>query len=62
MSTRTVPCPTCRRPVEWRPDNPYRPFCSQRCKMIDLGTWADESYRLPSEENAPTFPNEREYP
>ena len=44
----TVKCPTCGKPVEWRTDNPYRPFCSQRCKQIDLGAWASETYRVPS--------------
>ncbi len=42
-----VRCPTCCQPVDWVPENPYRPFCSQRCRLIDLGTWADESNRLP---------------
>jgi len=31
----------------YTPDNPYRPFCSQRCKLIDLGQWATENYRIP---------------
>lgn len=62
MSTRTVPCPTCRRPVKWSQDSSYRPFCSQRCKMIDLGTWADESYRIPGEEGTPLLPADHEYP
>jgi endogenous inhibitor of DNA gyrase (YacG/DUF329 family) len=38
-------CPRCRRPVEWE-GNEFRPFCSERCRMIDLGAWADESYRI----------------
>lgn len=37
----TVKCPTCNRPVEWDPDNPWRPFCSERCKLVDLGSWAN---------------------
>jgi uncharacterized protein len=36
----TVPCPTCERPVEWSEAFPWRPFCSERCKLIDLGAWA----------------------
>jgi uncharacterized protein len=36
----TVPCPTCQRPVEWSEASPWRPFCSERCKLIDLGAWA----------------------
>ncbi|HEV2802905.1 MAG TPA: DNA gyrase inhibitor YacG [Pyrinomonadaceae bacterium] len=45
-------CPTCNKPVEWR-DNPYRPFCSERCKLIDFGHWADEDYRVPSQDERP---------
>ncbi|MBI2316083.1 MAG: DNA gyrase inhibitor YacG [Betaproteobacteria bacterium] len=44
---RIVNCPQCGKPVEWSPENRYRPFCSERCKMIDLGAWANESYRVP---------------
>lgn len=42
---RTFPCPRCKKPSAWT-DNPYRPFCSERCKMIDLGAWASEEYKL----------------
>ena len=38
----------------WEGSSPYRPFCSQRCKMIDLGAWATESYRIPVEEEKDT--------
>jgi endogenous inhibitor of DNA gyrase (YacG/DUF329 family) len=48
---RVVACPQCGTAVEWDPKNPYRPFCSERCKMIDLGAWATESYRVPVEED-----------
>lgn len=41
-----VNCPTCGKPVEWRVENRYRPFCSERCKQIDLGAWANEEYRV----------------
>lgn len=41
-------CPTCGKPAEWQ-DNPQRPFCSERCKLIDFGRWADEEYRVPAE-------------
>ena len=46
-SIRSVPCPRCAIPVAWRSDNPFRPFCSERCKVIDLGQWATEAYRVP---------------
>ncbi len=39
-------CPTCRRLTPWD-GNPYRPFCSERCKLRDLGNWASERYRIP---------------
>jgi len=41
-----VKCPRCGNPTEYE-GNPFRPFCSQRCKLVDLGTWLDESYRIP---------------
>ncbi len=43
-----VDCPTCKKSVEWSESNPYRPFCSDRCRLIDLGAWASEDYRIPS--------------
>lgn len=42
-----VSCPICGKPVEWQPHNRWRPFCSERCKLIDLGAWATERYRVP---------------
>jgi uncharacterized protein len=39
-------CPYCRRETEWE-NNPWRPFCSERCQLIDLGKWANEDYRVP---------------
>ncbi|PPC75451.1 hypothetical protein WH50_10655 [Pokkaliibacter plantistimulans] len=42
-------CPTCKKDIEWSNENPFRPFCSERCKLIDLGAWADESYAVPAE-------------
>ena len=40
-----IKCPQCKKPVTWQ-GNPDRPFCSERCRLIDLGCWADESYRV----------------
>ncbi|WP_419813032.1 DNA gyrase inhibitor YacG [Bacterioplanoides sp.] len=42
-----VQCPTCQKDVEWKPDSKYRPFCSERCKLIDLGEWASERHAIP---------------
>lgn len=44
---RIVTCPTCSARVEWTPASKWRPFCSERCKLIDFGAWANESYRIP---------------
>lgn len=41
-----VKCPTCGRLTEYSPENPWRPFCCERCKIIDLGAWADETYSI----------------
>ncbi len=41
-----VKCPHCKAEVTWD-NNPHRPFCSERCQLIDLGAWADERYRIP---------------
>jgi uncharacterized protein len=46
---RMVKCPTCRRPVEWSEESVYRPFCSDRCRLIDLGAWFDEQHKIPDE-------------
>jgi endogenous inhibitor of DNA gyrase (YacG/DUF329 family) len=48
-SPRKIKCPTCGKAVRWE-GNPFRPFCSERCRMIDLGAWVDEEYRIPAEE------------
>ncbi len=45
----TVKCPACKKPVPWQPDQPYKPFCSERCRLIDLGEWIMEEKRIPGE-------------
>jgi endogenous inhibitor of DNA gyrase (YacG/DUF329 family) len=40
-----IRCPVCKKKIGWE-GNPYRPFCSYRCKMIDLGKWLKEEYRV----------------
>ncbi|HKI98840.1 MAG TPA: DNA gyrase inhibitor YacG [bacterium] len=44
-----VKCPQCGELTPYE-GNPWRPFCSERCKMIDLGTWAEGGYALPTED------------
>ena len=46
---RIVRCPACGGDSVFAPTNPYRPFCSERCKNIDFGAWASESFRVPDE-------------
>jgi uncharacterized protein len=46
-TVRIVKCPNCGKPVPWTPESAYRPFCSERCKTLDLGAWASEAYRVP---------------
>lgn len=51
--TRTVKCPQCGKPVKWITESKYRPFCSERCKLIDFGAWAKEDHTIPGD---PVFP------
>ncbi len=44
-----ITCPQCKKTTTWE-ENPWRPFCSERCKLIDLGKWASEEYRIEGEE------------
>jgi endogenous inhibitor of DNA gyrase (YacG/DUF329 family) len=53
-----VTCPTCGAQSEYSPENPYRPFCSKRCKLMDLGQWATENYRIPITETSQEPPDE----
>jgi endogenous inhibitor of DNA gyrase (YacG/DUF329 family) len=46
----TVECPTCGRPVEWSESARWRPFCSERCRLIDLGAWFTEERGIPGDE------------
>jgi hypothetical protein len=48
-----VACPICGVAVPWVAENRWKPFCSERCKLIDLGQWATEKYRVPASEQKP---------
>jgi hypothetical protein len=48
MSATRVKCPTCHREIDWS-DSPFRPFCSERCRLIDLGAWLTEQRGIPGE-------------
>ena len=51
-----VTCPTCRKEADWQ-NNPHRPFCSERCRLIDLGAWTEERYRIPGDAIEKGFPD-----
>lgn len=46
MCATRVKCPTCHREIDWA-DSPFRPFCSERCRLIDLGAWLSEQRAIP---------------
>jgi len=48
MKNTHIICPICNKEVSWQ-DNLFRPFCSQRCKLFDLGKWASDEYRIAGE-------------
>ena len=50
--SRQVPCPVCGKPSAWSEHNRWRPFCSERCRLIDLGAWFDGSYRVTGDDQA----------
>jgi uncharacterized protein len=50
MAARLVTCPTCKRKVAWSPTSPFRPFCSERCRLIDLGAWVSEQRGIQGDE------------
>ncbi len=50
MKPRLVNCPHCGKASPYDASNPFRPFCCERCRLIDLGQWASESYRVPLNE------------
>jgi endogenous inhibitor of DNA gyrase (YacG/DUF329 family) len=55
---KNVKCPQCGRLSVYSPDNKFRPFCSERCKIIDLGQWADEAFKIPVEKTPDSSENE----
>lgn len=49
----TLICPRCKKEIALR-ENPFRPFCSERCRLLDLGNWISGAYRIPEEESEVT--------
>lgn len=61
VDKKIISCPTCGKKGTWKNDNKFRPFCSERCKLIDLGEWAEEKYRIASEPTSqPSIDNEED--
>lgn len=54
-----ITCPVCKKKTTWE-ENPWRPFCSERCKLIDLGKWVLEEYKVPGEEKEAEKKEDRE--
>lgn len=52
MAVPRVNCPTCQRGLTWSEEFPFRPFCSERCRMVDLGAWFAEERRIADESAA----------
>ncbi|MEX0451208.1 DNA gyrase inhibitor YacG [Spiribacter sp. 218] len=55
-----VSCPQCGTPVLWTASSTYRPFCSRRCRLVDLGEWLDEGHRIPGEPADPPPPGDND--
>lgn len=51
MSKKLIDCPRCGEKAEWSENNAFRPFCSERCRLIDLGAWANEEYQIATNSN-----------
>ena len=56
-----ITCPNCGQQNTWRPENAFRPFCSDRCKLIDLGEWANESRKIPCDPSDPNLSQDMDY-
>ncbi|MBA4501311.1 DNA gyrase inhibitor YacG [Marinobacterium marinum] len=54
-NTRQVKCPQCGEPALYTAENKWRPFCSERCRLIDLGEWASEGYQIAAEPSVDDF-------
>lgn len=51
MTSKSASCPQCRQPASLDPGNRFRPFCSERCKLLDLGQWFAEKHSIPVAES-----------
>ncbi|MGH7489440.1 MAG: DNA gyrase inhibitor YacG [bacterium] len=58
ITSPIVACPHCAKPVPWTPESEYKPFCSERCRLIDLGDWLSEKHVIPGEDAIVPGPDE----
>ena len=49
---KKIKCPHCGTQTEYSEANEFRPFCSERCQLIDFGKWSEEEFRVPDRENS----------
>jgi uncharacterized protein len=61
MTPRRIQCPTCARELNWD-SAPFRPFCSERCRLVDLGAWLTEQRAIPGDTPAPSDADESDKP
>ena len=59
LKSTKIACPQCKKSIEYSLSNKFRPFCSERCQLIDLGDWANENFRIA--DNRPIDPNDVEH-
>jgi endogenous inhibitor of DNA gyrase (YacG/DUF329 family) len=59
--TTTVQCPQCQKPVTWDDTSAWKPFCSERCKLIDLGDWAEGNHRVAGPKTEDAFPDDLDH-
>jgi uncharacterized protein len=57
---RIIQCPMCQKPVNYSLENRFRPFCSERCKLVDLGKWLDHEYSIPDKDTTVDENDEQE--
>jgi endogenous inhibitor of DNA gyrase (YacG/DUF329 family) len=62
IQKKDIVCPHCGAKNTWKKENAFRPFCSERCKLIDLGDWASEQHRIPGEPVLPEDKSDSEEP
>jgi len=58
---KKINCPRCGKIIEWIPEQKWRPFCSERCKLIDLGDWAAENHRIAGDDIKPMDSDQTDY-